>query len=166
MRLTIIPEDKFISIDGKNLLDIQQDFSWIPKDINAVQWYGDHGFVEYIDLRENLKIEELGIYENAIEIYNLEIKRIEEEELEFEKSIDYMERLRDIRDELLSATDWTQLLDSDISEEDRELWKIYRQQLRDLPENIDDPKPLVLDENHPDWPIPPISSISINITSD
>jgi hypothetical protein len=29
--------------------------------------------------------------------------------------------------------------------------------LRDLPENIDDPKPLVLDENHPDWTIPPYS---------
>ncbi len=155
MQLTIIPEDKYISIDGKQLFDIQQDFSWIPEEVSALQWYGDHGFVEYIDTRDNLRIEELGIYEKAIEIYNLEIKRLEEEELELEKSIDYMERLRDIRDELLIATDWTQLLDSDISEEDRELWKIYRQQLRDLPENIDDPKPLVLDENHPSWPIPP-----------
>jgi hypothetical protein len=166
MQLTIIPEDKYISIDGKQLFDIQQDFSWIPEEVSALQWYGDHGFVEYTDYRENLRIEELGLYEKAIEIYNDELERLEEEALEIQNSIDYMELLRDNRNQRLSITDWTQLPDADISEEDRELWGIYRQQLRDLPENIDDPKPLVLDENHPDWPIPPISSIVINITSD
>ena len=40
-------------------------------------------------------------------------------------------------------------------EEQKHLWTIYRQELRDLPENIEDPKPLVLDENHSSWPIPP-----------
>ena len=37
----------------------------------------------------------------------------------------------------------------------KEEWIEYRQKLRDLPENIEDPKPLVLDPNHPDWPVSP-----------
>ena len=52
-------------------------------------------------------------------------------------------------------SDWTQLPDVQLSEEQKESWRIYRQQLRDLPENVEDPKPLVLDINHSDWPVAP-----------
>lgn len=36
------------------------------------------------------------------------------------------------RDQLLAASDWTQLPDSPLSEDDRTEWAIYRQALRDL----------------------------------
>lgn len=36
------------------------------------------------------------------------------------------------RDQLLAASDWTQLPDSPLSEDDRAEWAIYRQALRDL----------------------------------
>lgn len=50
--------------------------------------------------------------------------------------------LRDQRDALLSASDWTQLPDAPV---DAEAWAVYRQALRDLPENTTNPE-------EPTWP--------------
>jgi hypothetical protein len=90
---------------------------------------------------------------------NIENRRIEEETKreEFERNRDYLAELRKIRDQLLTRSDWTQLPDvqDKITSFKKEEWSEYRQKLRDLPENIQDPKPLVLDLKHPDWPISP-----------
>ena len=48
-RVTIIPDDEFVSVDGESYHDI--DLSFINSDIHAVQWYGDEGEVEYKDER-------------------------------------------------------------------------------------------------------------------
>ena len=56
------------------------------------------------------------------------------------------DRLRSTRDYLLRTTDWTQ--GSDITLENWEEWVAYRQALRDLPANTEDP-------THPTWPEPP-----------
>ena len=151
MRVTIVPSDKLISVDGKGLLDIKQDLSWIPPNIHAVQWYNIWGEIEYNDGTQNQKIEELGIFEQAIQDYNTEIKRIEDEIEAAEAARDYWEELRVLRNQKLSESDWTQVFDSPLTEEQKVAWKDYRQALRDLPENITDPKPLVLDSNHSDW---------------
>jgi hypothetical protein len=160
MRLTIIPSDKTIGIDGEFILDIQQNLDWIPKDVHAVQWYDTWGEVEYVGPIPNERIESLGIYEQAIVDYNNEKKRIEDEkiavEIAAEAARDYWEELRFLRDERLFDTDWTQLSDAPLTEEQKNDWSIYRQQLRDLPENITDPKPLVLDSGHESWPISPM----------
>jgi hypothetical protein len=155
MKITIIPSDKTIIIDNQPLLDIQQDISWIPSDVSAVQWYDTWGEVEYTDTRNNLRIEELGIYEQAIIDYNNEIQRIQDELIAIESTRDYWEDLRGLRNERLANSDWTQLLDVNLTEEEIELWRIYRQELRNLPDNIIDPKPLVLDPDHEDWPVSP-----------
>jgi hypothetical protein len=155
MRLTIIKEDKLISIDGNGLADIQQDFSWIPDDVHAVQWYDDHGIVEYVDNRPNLEISKLGVYEKAIKVYENELKRIREEEILAEQSTDYWEVFRKFRDERLQKTDWTQLPDVSLTKKQLDSWKSYRQQLRDLTSIIEDPKPLVLDPDHTSWPAKP-----------
>jgi len=159
MRLTIIPADKSIGIDGQFLLNIQQDLSWIPQDIHAVQWFGDHGSIEYIESIPNLEITELGIFEQAILDYNNEIQRIESEEelkkIQQELSRDYWQELREVRNSLLLRTDWTQLPDNNLTNEQKDAWAIYRQALRNITDEINDPKPLVLDLNHPYWPIPP-----------
>ena len=44
-----------------------------------------------------------------------------------------LEEIRERRDSLLSASDWTQLPDSPLSSEKKEEWATYRQELRDLP---------------------------------
>ena len=111
------------------------------------------------DFIEYLKENDLWTEEDEIKrqeaLDNIERRRIEkeEEQEEQERNGDYLEILKGIRNELLMQSDWTQLPDVQLSEEQKESWRIYRQQLRDLPENVEDPKPLVLDINHPDWPV-------------
>jgi len=56
------------------------------------------------------------------------------------------DQLRSTRNYLLRTTDWTQ--GSDITLENEEEWVAYRQALRDLPANTDDP-------TNPEWPEPP-----------
>lgn len=51
-----------------------------------------------------------------------------------EKRYRFMERTRSY---LLPSSDWTQLADADLSDEDRAAWATYRQTLRDLPSTID-----------------------------
>lgn len=53
--------------------------------------------------------------------------------------------LRSERNRRLSACDWTQTADAPV---DRAAWAAYRQALRDLPANTDDPR-------DPQWPSPP-----------
>ena len=50
MRLTIIPVDGFVSVDGNSKvqpLDITA--CGIPQDIHALQWYESRGWIEYSD---------------------------------------------------------------------------------------------------------------------
>lgn len=152
MRITIIPSDKTIGIDGEFLLSIQQDMSWVPENIHAVQWYDTMGEVEYTDDSPNERIEELGIYQQAVIDFNNELKRIEDEQKAREEAIeasrDYWEELRSLRNRKLSQSDWTQVSDAPFAEEQKVSWQSYRQALRDLPENTEDPK-------NPVWPVAP-----------
>jgi hypothetical protein len=152
MRITIVPSDKTIGIDGDFLLSIQQDMSWVPENIHAVQWYDTRGEVEYTDGSPNERIEELGIYQQAVIDFNNELKRIEDEQKAREEAIeasrDYWEELRSLRNRKLTQSDWTQVSDAPFAEEQKVSWQSYRQALRDLPENTEDPK-------NPVWPVAP-----------
>lgn len=64
----------------------------------------------------------------------------------------FLQRLRDERNIKLSASDWTQLIDSPLTDEEKSAWTTYRQLLRDLPENTDDPKNVI-------WPLDPTQPI-------
>jgi hypothetical protein len=48
-RVTIIPEDGFVSVDGEGFDGI--DLSSVESTIHAVQWYGTEGEVEHKDDR-------------------------------------------------------------------------------------------------------------------
>jgi hypothetical protein len=50
-----------------------------------------------------------------------------------------LERIRNVRNALLSQSDYTQLPDSPV---DKDLWVIYRQKLRDLPSTVDINNPI------------------------
>jgi len=43
------------------------------------------------------------------------------------------------RNALLMATDWTQAIDSPLSDEQKTAWATYRQNLRDMPGTVSDP---------------------------
>ena len=53
-----------------------------------------------------------------------------------DNSIDIIE-IRQKRNILLSQTDWTQMPDSPLTEEEKQNYRIYRQSLRDLPAKYD-----------------------------
>ena len=165
--LTIVPIDGFIKIDDSYLSNIDPQYlTWIPDNVHAFQWNGNvnRGEIEFKldslgNKPSNEKINNLGIYSQAITTFEEELQRRAQAEVDelasIEQNIDYWENLRSFRNLKLSESDWTQLEDAPFMEEPKHLWTIYRQELRDLPENIEDPKPLVLDENHSSWPIPP-----------
>lgn len=57
--------------------------------------------------------------------------------LDYAANLEYSEKAKEIRqkrDELLNETDWTQMADTALSEDKKEAYRIYRQALRDVPE--------------------------------
>jgi hypothetical protein len=92
MRLSIIPCDKAVYIDGLSYIDI--DMTWIPeiegKKVHAVQWYNGEGEVEFVGNFENLKIKKLGVFEKAVELWNAkkkEFDKLEQQRLEEEQKV-------------------------------------------------------------------------------
>lgn len=55
---------------------------------------------------------------------------------EYGDTVIVSEHIRNKRNELLAACDWTQAADSPLSEEKKTEWATYRQQLRDLPQSL------------------------------
>jgi hypothetical protein len=53
------------------------------------------------------------------------------------------------RDQLLQASDWTQIPNSPLTAEQQAVWATYRQALRDVPQQTEFPLSIV-------WPIPPV----------
>lgn len=49
------------------------------------------------------------------------------------------ERLKAIRNHELSACDWTQLPDAVLTQAERTAWQVYRQALRDIPQDFSNP---------------------------
>lgn len=63
---------------------------------------------------------------------------------------DYSKMLRVQRDWALAKSDRHMFWDSPLSDDKKQAWATYRQALRDLPANTDDPE-------NPVWPEPPSS---------
>lgn len=94
------------------------------------------------DISEALESREInGIIEYKLEA---EFDRVEED-LGNEPALI---ALRARRNDLLKNCDWTQLADCPLSVEDKAAWASYRQALRDLPEECEDPA-------NPEWPAQP-----------
>jgi tail assembly chaperone len=60
--------------------------------------------------------------------------------------VDKWAAIRRHRDELLSASDWTQLNDAVMTSEEKLAWSAYRQALRDIPQDFDNPEDVVFPE--------------------
>ena len=60
-----------------------------------------------------------------------------------------MNKIRSKRNYLLFICDWTQLIDSPLTQQQKNDWATYRQALRDLPQQEN------LDPNNPIWPLQP-----------
>jgi hypothetical protein len=67
--------------------------------------------------------------------------------------------LRAERNRHLAACDWTQLADAHLSQDKKDAWATYRQELRDLPESVTDPTgPSV------SWPLDPTQTPPTPVT--
>ena len=66
-----------------------------------------------------------------------EVVELDEEEQELKYDVERLSILREDRTKELAASDWTQVSDVPLSEEQKESWRTYRQALRDLPATVD-----------------------------
>lgn len=169
-RMVYFHEDKSLQIDGETLFDVSID--WVPDNIHCIQWYGDEegGEIEFRlvggpfgEKPFNERFAELGQWQGLVDYFYEEKQRRLDAEIAVAEAADaardYWEEMRTIRDAFLTESDWTQLPDVSLTEEQKTAWSVYRQQLRDLPGGITDPKPMVVafynGEIHPDWPVKP-----------
>ena len=71
MRVTIIPEDGFVSVDGEGYIGL--DLSFMDSDIHALQWYEIEGEIERADARgrivANETITDLTPYQPALDAW-------------------------------------------------------------------------------------------------
>jgi len=65
-------------------------------------------------------------------VQTLELIEVTAVSFEIQKQ-DFMLQLRNIRNQKLKDSDWTQLLDCNLSDNDKNNWAVYRQELRHLP---------------------------------
>lgn len=61
---------------------------------------------------------------------------------------DLMRIIRTKRNALLAGSDWTQLADAALTDEQKEAWRVYRQELRDMPQRSDISEEMI-------WPTKP-----------
>jgi hypothetical protein len=73
MRVTIIPVDGFVSVDGEGYSGL--DLSFMASDIHALQWYETEGELEIEDARgrviENRPIDSLEPYQPALDAWQV-----------------------------------------------------------------------------------------------
>ena len=156
MRLTIVPEDKVIVIDGDGVHCSHVDLSWIPTDAHVIQWDDTKGHIEHLD-KPPTNITELGIYQQAVTDHANE-KILAAAALEAARN--HLTEVKDYRNWLLSVSDWTQGNDSPLSDSKKAEYVTYRQALRDLPATIAadsnlTAKALADNHSHSSWPTKP-----------
>ena len=69
----------------------------------------------------------------------------------------YWSQLRAERNRRLAASDWVALADAHMSQDRKDAWFVYRQELRDLPETVQDPTQVT-------WPLDPTQQPPIPVT--
>jgi hypothetical protein len=79
-------------------------------------------------------------------VYTVTVRDLTAQEIQAHKDNALMQ-LRSERNQRLAASDWTQLADA--SQETKAAWSGYRQELRDLPSTVVDPR------GFSGWPTPP-----------
>jgi hypothetical protein len=71
MKMTIVVEDRFMSVDGVGInFDID-----IDDDIRAIQWNGSSGEIEYNNGTHNKNITDISSYEYLIDVHTVEIEK-------------------------------------------------------------------------------------------
>ena len=140
MRVTVVPADRLILVDGEGL---QFAFA-APEGLHALQWQDASGHLEFTDGRPNQALTAAD-YESHVapfvQAWQAEKARLdaEAEAAEVARLAEYnsesarFSRLRAERDARVAATDYLLMPDYPLSDEARAAVRDYRQTLRDLP---------------------------------
>ena len=135
MRIIIIPSENKISIDGGLIEgcdlswvpEFTGDYSGVPQKVHVVQWYDDHGEIELVTNDSNVKITELGVFEQAITVHaeRKAILEAEAEAAELQRKQEEQESLYEV-----GEIDIDQLLAELDSESSNESGHRHRQRVR------------------------------------
>lgn len=125
-------------------------------DINEVTRYlkNDYPQLLYLKYRKDVKYLDIVSSEKISNMYLVYQKLMKFQEIAWQKYVENAwKELRNERNKRLQACDWTQLTDAKnaMSKEVASIWLLYRQHLRDLPQNT-------LDPFNPIWPTMPQQS--------
>jgi len=147
-RITIINNDDGtvdVLLNGETVNNVPT--ANLRSSIHAVQWYGDHGEVEYND--HNEEITDFSEFDVIMTDHQIEIDRLAQEALDNEPSEEEKDRFQ--RDNLLEETDWIVVKYLDIGDPIPQEWSDYRQALRDITEQAGFP-------GNVDWPTEPTTT--------
>lgn len=90
MRVTIIPQDGKVVIDGKSYDGI--NLSSIDPNIHAIQWYDTYGEIEILDSRgnhaENQEITSFDNYLFVVDLWKIADDEQKKKELEFKAALE------------------------------------------------------------------------------
>lgn len=144
MYFTIIPADNTVYKNSKAYKEgLDLSACNIPSDVQALQWDGTSGWIEFFGVVENQPITELPQWANAClaawEAYDYAVNNPPAPTPEELASVNETKAK-----DLLVASDWTQLPDVNLANQAE--WDSYRQELRLIATN---PTP------DPTWPIMP-----------
>ena len=141
MNIVIIADDKKVIVDGKSFDIPDMDFSGF----HAIEVNGNQIEVQYKDGKRNEKHTDMSRVKPFLDAWQVkrdeeiaEYNRIVAEREAYLASWDY---IRDERDKLLAATDWTQVGDSPLKDS-KEMTQ-YRQKLRDITKDFKTPADVV-----------------------
>lgn len=129
------------NISNFNLLDVEtlKQFGWFPYEYQYCETRPE----KWVSNGSSFEITEDRVIEHEL------VREKTQYEIDAETSSEW-DNVRAKRNNELKDTDWTQLVDSPFTPEEKELWKIYRQSLRDIT-NYESPWIVV-------WPERPVSS--------
>ena len=162
MRLTIIPDDGPIVVDGHTYTEINFSEKGInsPADVHALQWYGEEGEIEYKErTKPNKEITKLPAWANAAASAHADLLHEEQNPPPLPDLTDaeILDSVIELRADFLSSTDWTVLPDSPFTDAERESWVSYRQNLRDITDTAGYPWNGVY--SYDNWPTPPTAGV-------
>lgn len=138
-RVTVVPADRLVIVDG---LALTFDFN-APERMHALQWDGKQGHIEWLGSGDEPPYNDplaadsyAGQVAPYVELWEEEKARLEQAAAEAEAArlAEYnSEEARFERDQRLAATDYLQMPDYPLSDDQRTILQVYRQALRDLP---------------------------------
>lgn len=138
MRVTIVPPDKKITVDGRQLTVSDEEWNFDDNHIHAIQWYDDHGELEWVTTDPNEKLTSIDIAQPYIDYFFEEIPKIEQIRIQKEEAA--RQQLQDEIDSRAQAEIEKQELMKKIretAEENRRIAEVAREKERREQELLD-----------------------------